>query len=120
MLQQVLKATISQVSFFHAVKTEWNNLDISIRNLSSMNMFKKCLLKFIEPESNLTYNIYDTERLKLLPRFSHLGYHKFNHNILNSLCPICICGQDIETISNFLLHYPPLQCSRKPLFQKMY
>ena len=53
-------------SFFPAVITEWNNLDINIRNSSSINVFKKELYKFNRPEPNFTYNIYDTKGLKLL------------------------------------------------------
>ena len=52
--------------FFPAVISEWNSLDINIRNSSSINMFKKELLKFIRPEPNSTYNINDTKGLKLL------------------------------------------------------
>ena len=66
-------------SFFPAVISEWNSLNIDIRNSSSINVFKKELLKFIRPEPNSTYNINDTKGLKLLTRlrlgFSHLGDH---------------------------------------------
>ena len=40
--------------------------DINIRNSSSINVFKKELLKFIRPEPNSAYNINDTKGLKLL------------------------------------------------------
>ena len=76
MLQEVLKATKSQVlrpdtifsktPFFPAVISEQNSLDIDIRNSFSINMFKKELLKFIRPEPNSTYKINDTKGLKLL------------------------------------------------------
>ena len=73
MLQQVLKAAKSGVlksvkffkdSFFSAVISEWNSLDINIRNTSSINVFKKELLKFIRPEPNSFYNIHDTKTCK--------------------------------------------------------
>ena len=67
MLQEVLKATKSRVlrpdiiffkdSFFPAVISEWNSLDVNIRNSSSMNVFKKELLKFIRPVSNSTSTV---------------------------------------------------------------
>ena len=64
--------------------SEWNSLDINIRNSCSINAFKKELLKFIKPEPNSTYNINDTKGLKLLTRLwlrlSHSGDHKFRHN----------------------------------------
>ena len=81
MLQEVLKATKSQVlrrDIFPAVISEWNSLHIDIRNSSSI-VFKKELLKLIRPEPNSTYNINDTKGLKLLTRLwlglSHLGDH---------------------------------------------
>ena len=39
-------------SFFPAVISEWNSLDINIQNSSSINVFKKELLRFIRPEHN--------------------------------------------------------------------
>ena len=52
-------------SIFLAVTTEWNNLEINlelnIRNSSSISVFEKELLKLIRPEPNFTYKIHDTE-----------------------------------------------------------
>ena len=48
-------------SFFPAVISEWNSLDVNIRNFSSINVFKKELLKFIRPVPNSTYNINDSK-----------------------------------------------------------
>ena len=51
---QSTKNTIFKVRYhsFFAVITEWNNLDVNIWNSSSINVFKKELLKFIRPEPN--------------------------------------------------------------------
>ena len=110
-------------SFFPAVISEWNSLNINIRNSSSINVFKKELLKFIRPEPNSTYNINDTKGLKLLTRLrlglSHLGDHKFRHNFQDCVSPMCYCGQDIETTTHFLLHCPNHHCARKTLFDKI-
>ena len=35
---------------------------------------------------------------------SHLRDHKFKHNFLDTLNPICNCGEDIETSCYYLLH----------------
>ena len=71
-------------SFFPAVISEWNRLDMNIRNSSSINVFKKELLRFIRPEPNCTYNINDIKGLKLLTilrlGLSHLSDDKFRHN----------------------------------------
>ena len=110
-------------SFFPAVISEWNSLNIDIRNSSSINVFKKELLKFIRPEPNSTYNINDTKVLKLLTRLrlgvSHLGDHKFRHNFQDCIFPIYYCGQDIETTTHFPLHCPNHHCARKTLFHKI-
>ena len=70
-------------SFFPVVISEWNSLDINIRNSSSINVFKKELMKFIRPEPNPNYDINDTKGLKLRtslrPGLSHLDDHKFRH-----------------------------------------
>ena len=70
MLQEVLKVrhNFFKDSCFPAVISEWNSLNIDIRDSSSINVFKKELLKFIRPEPNSTYNINDTKGLKLLTR----------------------------------------------------
>ena len=132
MLQEVLKATKSRFlrpdnffkdSFFLAVISEWNSLNVNIRNSSSINVFKKELLKFIRPEPNSTYSINDSKGLTLLTRLrlglSHLGDHKFRHNFQDCVSPMCSCGQDIETTTHFLLHCPNHHCARKTLFHKI-
>ena len=110
-------------SFFPAVISEWNSLDVNIRNSSSINVFKKELLKFIRPEPNSTYNINDSKGLTLLTRLrlglSHLGDHKFRHNFQDCVSPMCSCGQDIETTTHFLLHCPDHRCAKKTLFHKI-
>ena len=90
-------------SFFPTVISEWNYLDINIRNSSSINVFKKELLKFIRPEPNITYNIHDAKRLKLLTRLrlglSHLSDHRFRHKFQDCVFQ-CSCLQDIETTTH--------------------
>ena len=109
-------------SFFPAVISEWNSLNIDIRNSSSINVFKKELLKFIRPEPNSTYNINDTKGLKLLARLrlglSHLDDHKLRHNFQDYVSVMCYCGQDIEATTHLLLHCLNHHCTRKTLFHK--
>ena len=70
--------------------------------------FKKKLLKFIRPSGNRDFRCYNPKGVKLLTGqrlgLSHLREHKFKHVFLDSLKPICSCGQDIETSTHFLLH----------------
>ena len=96
--------------FSPATISEWNDLDYSLRNAPSINVFKKYILKFIRLGSNKVFNKYNPYGLKLLtrlrPGLSHLRGHKFNHNFSDCLDEICICGKDIESTIHFLL-----QCS---------
>ena len=116
-----VKANFLKNSFFPAVITEWNNLDISIRNSSSCHIFKNLILKSIRPEPNRISSSQNFEGLKLLTRMrlglSHLTDHKFRHNFQDCLNSICSCGQEIKTTSHFLLHC--LNCARKTFFGRL-
>ena len=106
-------------SFFPAVKAEWNDLDISIRNSSSCHVFKNLIVKFIKPQPNRISSTQNFEGLKLLTRtklgLSHLADHKFRHNFQDCLKSICSCGQEIETATHFVLHCLNYRCARKNL-----
>ena len=63
-------------SFFLSVISEWNKLDLEIRNSASLEIFKKHLLNFIRPNSSNVFKINNPLVLNLLTRlrigFSHL------------------------------------------------
>ena len=59
-----VKTKFLKNSFFPAVITEWNSLDISIRNSSSCHIFKNLILKFIRPEPNIISSTQNFEGLK--------------------------------------------------------
>ena len=92
-------------SFFPYCTDQWNELDPTIKNLQSISLFKKALLKFIRPTAAYVFNVTDHFGLKLLTRLrlglSHLNEHKFRHP---------------ETVSHFLLHCPFHNIHRKTLF----
>ena len=93
--------------FFPAVISEWDSLDINIRNSSS---------------SNSTYNINQRIKgLKLLTRLrhglSHLGDHKFRHNFQDCVSAMCSCGQ--ENNNSLPPSLPNQHCARKTLFHKI-
>ena len=118
-----VKTNFLKNSFFPAVITEWNNLDISISNSSSCHIFKNFMLKFIRPEPNRISSTQNLEGLKLLTRMrlglSHLADHKFRHNFQDWLNPICSCGQEIETTSHFFLHGLNYRCPEKFFLRKL-
>ena len=54
-------------------------------------------------------NRHNSSVIKLITRlrlgFSHLREHKLRHNFQDTLNPVCSCGQNIETITEYLLHF---------------
>ena len=108
--QLTVKHNFFQSSFFSSVYIEWNKLDKNICNSENLNIFKKKLLKFICPSGKRVSRYHNPKGFNLLTRIrldlSHLQEHKFKHGFLDSPNPICSCGQDIETSTNF-----PLYCS---------
>ena len=97
-------------SFFPSGVIEWNKLSLNIRNLESLNISKKSLLKFIRPSGSSVFNFHNLRGAKLLTRLklglSHLHQHKFKHGFQDRIKPICSCVNDIETSAHFLLHCP--------------
>ena len=118
-----IKIIFLKNSFFVAVITEWNNLDVSTRNSFPCHIFKNLILKFIRPDPNRISSTQNFEGLKLLRRMRlglrRLADHKFRHNFQDCLNPICSCGQEIETTSHFLLHCLNYRCARKTFFEKI-
>ena len=76
-------------SFFPSAITEWNKLDLNIRNSASLNTFKKKLLNFIRPCANSIFDIHNPLGIKLLTRLrlglSHLHEHKIRHCFQDTL-----------------------------------
>ena len=97
-------------SFFPSTVIEWNNLEKSIRSSEKFVLFKKSILQFIWPTPNRTFNCHRPIGIKLITRLGlgliHLREHKFKHNFLDCLNPICCCGKDIETTVHYLYYYP--------------
>ena len=110
-------------SFFPYCISEWNNLSPNIRNSNSIAIFKKSLLTYIRPKQCNVYNIIDPTGLKLLTRLrvhlSHLREHKFQHNFLNTLNPLCSCSLEIESTSHYLLRCPFYSHIRKALLDNI-
>ena len=111
-----------QNSYFPSSIKESNRLDIDIRKSDSISIFKKRILSFIRPLPNKVSNSHNPQGLKLLTRLrlglTHLRYHKFKHNFLDTINPLCSCGSDIETALHFLLYCPNVMQCRKTLLSK--
>ena len=101
-----IKHNFFQNSYFPSSIKEWNRLDTDIRKLDSSSIFKKCILNFIRPSPNKVSNPHNLQGFKLSTRLrlglSHLRHHKFKHNSLDTINPLCNYGSDIETTLHFL------------------
>ena len=102
---------MSQFFFLYCI-SQWNDLDSRIRNLPSIATFKPSILDFIlrvpTPmfKSRLSGFVFLT---RLRVRFSHLREHKFRHNILDVVDPICSCPTNAA--ENIGTNYSPLDSS---------
>ena len=108
-------------SFFPSAISEWNKLDLNIRN--SLNAFKKKLLNFIRPCVNSIFDIHNPLGTKLLTRLrlglSPLHEHKFRHCFQVTPNPLCECPKDIASTMHFFLHCTNFLIHRQTLFQKI-
>ena len=97
-------------TFFPSTITEWNKLDLSIRNSTSLHIFKGRLLQFVRPLENIVFTCHNPIGIKYLTRlrlgFSHLLYHKFKYGFLDAVNPLCSCSTAIENTVHYFLHCP--------------
>ena len=109
-------------SFFPWTITEWNSLDLQIRNLSYTD-FRKQFIDELRPVPNSVFNIHNPIGVKLLARLrlglSHLNEHRFNYRLQNCTYQQCICSSENESTTHFFLlchFYIPI---RAILFDKL-
>ena len=110
--KNIVKQTASRTvkfnnAFFPGCSQECNNLSDDIKSLPLSISFKKTLLSFVKTSENSVFAIHDNSVIKLLTRIrlkiSHLNEHKFRHNCLSTINPVCSCGSEPETTAHFLL-----------------
>ena len=97
-------------TFFQTTISEWNKLDLSIRNSASLSKFKGRLLQFAKPCENSVYTCHNFIGIKYLKRlrlgFFHLCYHKFKHDFLDAVDPLCSHTSVIKNTVHYFLHCP--------------
>ena len=73
-------------------------------HLSSYDMFRNALLKFIKPIERKIFKIHD-HGIKILNKteISHLHEHKFRHAFKGFLNPLCSCSIEAETTTHYFL-----------------
>ena len=94
-------------SFYPNSLLEWNRLDPEIRESPSVSIFKKKLLLKIRPVHNSVYGIYNPKGISYLTQLrvglSKLNFHKFKHNFIDTVSPMCPANDGIEDTEHFLL-----------------
>ena len=105
-------------TFFPSTITEWNKLDLSIRNLTSLNIFEGRLLQVVRPLENSVFTCHNPIGIKYLTRlefgFSHFRHHKLKHGFLDTLNRFVAAAQQLKilfissfTVPIFWLHEIP-------------
>ena len=106
-------------SFFRLNIIEWNNLDPHLRKSDDFSVFKSNILRFIRPTPNSVYICHKPRGVCLITRLklglSHLREQKFKHGFLDTLNPLCSCGNDVESTEYFLLHCSQFVNERRTL-----
>ena len=94
-----------------------------MRNSESIGFFKGKVLRFILPKPKSIYNCHNPKGIRLItrlrPGLSHLREHKFKHSFQDCLNSLCLCGNDVETSSHFLLHCPTYSNERMTFLNKI-
>ena len=86
------------------------DLDLSLWNSASYNVFKNSILKFLRPSPNKIFQWHNPKGSKLVTRLrlslSHLWEYKFEHSFQDTLNPFCSSGLNIETKFHYFFHCP--------------
>ena len=94
-------------SFFPYCQENWNNLDVSVKDVPTLSRFKSALLKKIRPSPKSYFNVADRNGIRRLAQLrvglSDLRQHRNNHHFVNCPDATCVCSQGIETTEHFLL-----------------
>ena len=101
----------------------WNNIKNTWNEIKSLVHFKNNILKFIRPSPSNVFNCNKYKGIRLITRLrvgvSHFCAHKFKHSFQDCLNPICSCGLDIKSTSQFLLHCPTSNDERYTLLSTL-
>ena len=108
-----------QCSFYPHCLSEWNKLDPEIRLAPSVAIFKNKLLSKIRPPAKSFFGIDDPIGLSHLSQLrvglSKLNFHKFKHNVRDTINPMCPTNDGIEDTEHFLLLCPSFEAPRRDL-----
>ena len=93
-------------SFYPDSLSEWNKLDPTKGDSSSVNVFKKKFFSISRPPAKSVYGIRDPKGVAYLTQLkvglSKLNFHKFKHNFKDTINPMCRGNDGIEDTEHFL------------------
>ena len=103
------RTDVFKYSYFPHIILEWNKLDMQIRRSESFLSFENSLLNIDRPTAKPTYNLHNSIGLKYLTRLrlglNHFKEHKFKQDFQDWVNPLCSCSLEIESLSDYFLHY---------------
>ena len=106
-------------SFFPGYCKNWNKIGFEMREITSLNDFKKNILCFIRPQQQSIFGIHDPIGIKRLFQLelglSPLRKHKKDHNFKDTPAAICFCDTEPED-SMHLFFKRPLFIRQRNLF----
>ena len=110
-------------TIFPSIITERNKLDLSIRNSTSLNIFKGKLLQCLRPLQNRVYTCHNPIGIKYLTLlrlgFGYLRYHKFKYGFLDAIDLLCSCTTAIENTDHYFLDCSNFSTARNTFLSKM-
>ena len=81
---------------------EQNEFGLSIRNSTSLNIFKGRLLQFVKPLENSAHTCHNAIGILYLKRlrlaFSHVCYHKFKYGFLDAIDHFVAAAQQLKML----------------------
>ena len=87
-------------SFYPDSLSEWNKLDPAKRESSSVNVCEKKLFSIMRPPAKFVYGVHYpkgfTYLTQLVVRLGKHNSHKFKHNFIDTINPICPANSFIE------------------------
>ena len=105
--------------FFPSATKLWNSLDIDVRNIESIYLFKKALFSIFHiPKCKILFNFSLDRYSSIIHTRLRLDTCSLNFYLFKIGCkasPACLCGFEYECINHYFLHCPIFAAPRSTL-----
>ena len=96
-----------KLSFYPTCLSEWKELEPEMRFAPPIAVFKKKILSIIRPPAKSVYGVHDPKGLSYLTQIrvglSKLNFHKFRHYFRDTINPMCLTSDGVDTTEHLLL-----------------